>query len=68
MGRNSYFLRTYLPMDSIPGHGPHHYAFQLFALDAALSFPHPPGRSALLRAMRGHVLATGLLMGIYQRP
>lgn len=67
MGRNSYFLRTYLPMDSLPGHGPHHYAFQLFALDEAMTFPVPPGRTALLRAMHGHVLAKGMLIGVYQR-
>lgn len=68
MGRNSYFQRSYLPMDALPGHGRHHYAFQIFALDYEPSFHQPPGRSALLRAMRGHVIARGMLLGYYERP
>lgn len=68
MGRNSYFRRTYLPMDAIPGHGPHHYTFELFALDFPIAFAQPPGRAALLRGMRGHVLAKGALVGTYERP
>ncbi len=49
------------------GHGVHHYHFKVYALDAA---PDPgPGASkqALLDAMEGHVLATGELVGTYER-
>ena len=66
-GKNSYFSDDYLPPDPPNGHGPHRYVFQIFALDTRLHFEKPPGRSALLDAMRGHVLAKGLHIGIYER-
>ena len=50
-----------------PGHGKHHYAFQVFALDAKPSFRYPPGRSLLLRTIRPHLLAQGRLVGTYER-
>lgn len=50
----------------IPGHGPHHYRFHVFALDAAIPDTVTTAR-ALLAAMRGHVLARGTLTGIYER-
>lgn len=45
----------------------HHYHFRLFALDCKL--PLGPGvtPSRLLRAIKGHVLAEGLLVGTYRR-
>lgn len=67
MGLNSYFNATYLPPDPPPGHGVHRYVFQVFALDTVPRFESPPGRSALLDCMRGHVLAKGLLIGTYGR-
>jgi Raf kinase inhibitor-like YbhB/YbcL family protein len=67
MGRNSYFMTRYLPPDPPPGHGAHRYAFELFALDAAPSFKNPPGRRELTEAMRGHILAKGCLIGVYER-
>jgi Raf kinase inhibitor-like YbhB/YbcL family protein len=66
-GRNSYLQASYLPPDPPSGHGPHRYVFQLFALDRPLSFASPPGRGELLDALRGHVLAKGLLIGLYER-
>jgi Raf kinase inhibitor-like YbhB/YbcL family protein len=67
VGRNSMFARTYMPPDPPRGHGAHHYAFQMFACDRPLDFESPPGRSALLDALRGHVLAVGCLVGTYER-
>lgn len=66
-GRNSYLRTDWLPPDPPTGHGPHRYAFQLFALDRPLDFDGTPGRTALLDAMRGHVLARGMLVGTYER-
>ena len=66
-GKNSYLSDHYLAPDPPTGHGPHRYVFQIFALDTRLHFEKPPGRSALLDAMRGHVLAKGLHIGIYER-
>lgn len=68
MGRNSFLSAEYLPPDPPPGHGPHRYLFQVYALDAAPTFDGHPGRGALLAAMRGHVLARGLLTGTCERP
>lgn len=67
LGRNSFLQTAYLPPDPPTGHGPHLYAFQIFALDRKLSFDHPPGRSAVVAAMTGHVLAKGVLVGAYER-
>jgi phosphatidylethanolamine-binding protein (PEBP) family uncharacterized protein len=51
----------------IPGHGPHHYRFHVFAIDEPI-----PDRvtttKALLDRMSGHVLARGTLTGTYERP
>lgn len=68
MGRNSYLAARYLPPDPPPGHGVHRYVFQIFALDLLPHFDSPPGRTALLTAIRGNVVAKGLLIGTYQRP
>jgi Raf kinase inhibitor-like YbhB/YbcL family protein len=51
-----------------PGGRPHHYHFQLFALDAPLDLAAGADREALLAAMQGHVLAKGTLVGIFGRP
>jgi Raf kinase inhibitor-like YbhB/YbcL family protein len=68
VGRNSYLREGWLPPDPPTGHGEHRYVFQLFALSAGAADPgRDPGRSALLAAIEGHVLAAGLLTGIYSR-
>ena len=68
VGHNSFRREGWLPPDPPTGHGPHRYAFQLFALDADTPDPGPsPGRSALLAAMAGHVIAAGVLSGVYSR-
>lgn len=66
-GRNSYLQSGWLPPDPPTGHGPHAYAFQLFALANAPDLGGSPGRSALVEAMAGKVLAAGLLVGTYER-
>lgn len=66
-GRNSFFGSGWLPPDPPTGHGPHHYAFQLFALDAVPDISGRPGRGALADGIAGHVLAAGLLTGTYSR-
>lgn len=50
-----------------PGHGPHRYAFQVFALGARPDFPYPPGRTLLMRTIRPHILAQGRTIGTYER-
>jgi len=68
LGRNSYLQASWLPPDPPPGHGVHRYAFQVFALEAGASFEGEPGREAVLEAIRGHGLASGCLIGTYERP
>lgn len=46
---------------------PHRYFFKLYALDAVLNLPAGATKSDLLKAMNGHVLAGGQLMGIFGR-
>ena len=67
LGRNAYLQAAYLPPDPPSGHGPHLYVFQIFALDRKLDFDGPPARKAVVEAMRGHVLAKGVLTGTYER-
>ncbi|HEY5723689.1 MAG TPA: YbhB/YbcL family Raf kinase inhibitor-like protein [Allosphingosinicella sp.] len=61
-GRASYFG----PRPS--GSSPHHYHFQIFALDAMLDLPDGATREQLLAAMNGHVLANGDLVGMFGKP
>ena len=50
-----------------PPKGRHRYFFKLYALDVVLPELKQPGKSALERAMQGHVLASSELIGLYQR-
>jgi Raf kinase inhibitor-like YbhB/YbcL family protein len=50
-----------------PGHGVHHYHFKLYALDAALGLAPGATKEELLRAMDGHVLGRGEVVGTYER-
>ena len=67
LGLSSFLKPTWLPPDPPPGHGMHRYAFQVFALGAPLKLAVHPGRRAVIQAMRGKVLARGLLIGTFQR-
>ena len=67
LGRNSLLQHAWLPPDPPPGHGPHRYAFEVFALDCVPAHGEAPGRGRLLELLRGHVLASGLLLGTYER-
>ena len=50
-----------------PDDPPHKYHFQIFALDRVLNLPNGFNRQALLDAMKGHVIAKGEIIGMYQR-
>ncbi len=58
-----------------PGYGgpcppkgkPHHYYFRLYALDSLLNLPAGAKRSDVDKAMQGHILASGQLIGTYGR-
>ena len=50
-----------------PGHGVHRYYFKVYALDSELDLAPGATKSDLLRAMDGHIMAQGQLMGTYER-
>jgi Raf kinase inhibitor-like YbhB/YbcL family protein len=50
-----------------PKGGPHRYTFRLYALDTVLDLDAGAGRADLDKAMEGHILGTGQLMGRYGR-
>ena len=50
-----------------PPTGAHRYYFHLYALDTELSLDSSATKDQLLKAMEGHALAEGVLMGKYQR-
>jgi Raf kinase inhibitor-like YbhB/YbcL family protein len=68
VGRNSYLMSGWLPPDPPPGHGSHRYAFQVFALLPGEAFSGRPGRDAVMEAVRDRALASGCLIGTYERP
>jgi Raf kinase inhibitor-like YbhB/YbcL family protein len=68
VGRNSYLQTSWLPPDPPPGHGVHRYVFQVFALESGATLTDTPGRDAVLDAIRQHGLASGCLIGTYERP
>lgn len=49
-----------------PKGAPHHYHFQLFALNEMLPLKAGADRDELLKAMSGHVLARGEVVGTFQ--
>jgi Raf kinase inhibitor-like YbhB/YbcL family protein len=50
----------------IRGHGPHRYVFQIFALAGRLRIPPRADLRVVKAAMRGFVLAYGILSGVYE--
>lgn len=46
---------------------PHHYHFKVYALDTELHLKAGAGRKDLEKAMEGHVLAWGEVVGLYER-
>ena len=50
-----------------PPSGTHRYIFKVYALDAMLDLQSDATRADLTKAMEGHILAEGQLMGKYSR-
>ena len=46
---------------------PHHYAFELFALDTKLNLPANASRADLMKAMDGHISAHATIVAPYNR-
>jgi Raf kinase inhibitor-like YbhB/YbcL family protein len=51
-----------------PAAGPHHhYTWELYALDTKLDLGHDATRADVLKAMDGHILGKGVLVGRFHR-
>jgi Raf kinase inhibitor-like YbhB/YbcL family protein len=56
-----------------PANGPvHHYTFEIYALDTKLDVPVGTDafetRSAVMKAMQGHILGKAVYVGLFRRP
>ena len=66
-GRNSFLQSGWLPPDPPPAHGVHRYVFQIFALGETDPWSDTPGRDEVMRQLDQHALASGCLIGTYER-
>lgn len=65
-GLNSAGKQSYFGM--CPPSGTHRYFFKVYALDTKLDLnPNATRKKDLEKAMQGHILAKGELVGLYQR-
>jgi Raf kinase inhibitor-like YbhB/YbcL family protein len=65
-GRNSFGSVGWRGMEP-PAGQTHHYHVELFALDGQVPLDPEADREALLKALRGHVVAAGELAGTFRR-
>ena len=50
-----------------PPDGRHHYFFKVYALDKMLDLKKGADKNSLIKAMKGHILAHGELIGLYEK-
>lgn len=50
-----------------PPSGTHRYYFKIYALDTMLKLEPGAAKAKLLKAMQGHIIAQGQLIGLYKR-
>jgi hypothetical protein len=66
-GVNIRKVNGYQPPCPPPGATPHHYIFEIYALDAKLDLPAGSARADLLKAMDGHVIGKSTYVGNFGR-
>jgi Raf kinase inhibitor-like YbhB/YbcL family protein len=66
-GVNIRKVNGYQPPCPPPGATPHHYIFEIYALDTTLDLPAGTSRADLLKAMDGHVVGKASYVGIFGR-
>lgn len=64
-GRNTHGSMGYYGPKPPVGEPAHHYHFQVYALDTMLDVPFGSDRDTLLKAMQGHVIGKGEVVGKY---
>jgi Raf kinase inhibitor-like YbhB/YbcL family protein len=67
-GTNSHNTVGYIGPHPPPGDPPHHFHFQVLALDGMLAIPAGAVREAVLAAAKGHVIAKGEVVETFQAP
>jgi len=65
-GRNGHGEGGYMGMRPPAGDPPHHYNFEVFALDRMLRVASGADRETVLAAASGHVIAKGDLVGTFE--
>lgn len=66
-GQNSWGSRKIGYGGPCPPSGTHRYYFKVYALNIKLDLPSGTTKKHLLKAMKGHVIGQGELMGTYKR-
>jgi Raf kinase inhibitor-like YbhB/YbcL family protein len=66
-GKNARGANGYQGPCPPPGANPHHYIFELYALDQKLDLTTGASRADLLKAMDGHVIGKATYVGIFGR-
>ena len=66
-GKNSWKTIGYRGPAPPKAHGTHHYHFKLYALDRHFDLKPGLNKDELLKAIQGHILAQGELIGTYER-
>ena len=61
LGGNAGYMGPCAP----PGHGDHHYTFEVYALNAKLGLDANTSRADLMSAMNGKVIAKGVYIGMF---
>jgi len=64
-GKNIRGVNGYQPPCPPVGVRPHHYIFELYALDTKLDLPVGSSRADLLKALDGHVIGKTSLVGVF---
>jgi Raf kinase inhibitor-like YbhB/YbcL family protein len=64
-GKNVRGVNGYQPPCPPVGARPHHYVFELYALDTKVDLPAGSSRADLLKATDGHILGKASLAGIF---
>ena len=66
-GVNIRKVNGYQPPCPPPGATPHHYIFEIYALDSKLDLAAGSARADLLKAMDGHVIGKSTYVGLFGR-
>lgn len=66
-GKNIRGVNGFQPSCPPPGAVPHHYVYEIYALDTKLDLPPGSSREQLLKAMDGHVIGKAAYIGLFSR-